>query len=116
MYTQHTHGGRTLRASFLSAVRFYRCEKARPIPLLYSLSRDSPSRAQRLAKADLELRRLVPEAEALLGGVGSAEELAQGARGRLVTTRQQASCRGLSRQPLSESCRDGTWCSRWRLV
>lgn len=39
----------------------------------------------------MELRQLVPEAEALLGtsGGGSVEELAREARSRLVTVRQQ---------------------------
>ncbi|CAM9355815.1 unnamed protein product, partial [Scytosiphon promiscuus] len=54
-------------------------------PLLWALD----DAFQRLVKADLDLRRLLPEAEALLGGAGSAEELAREARSRLVTVRQQ---------------------------
>ncbi|CAM9638922.1 unnamed protein product, partial [Hapterophycus canaliculatus] len=50
-------------------------------PLLWALD----DAYQRLVKADLDLRRLLPEAEALVGGAGSAEELAREARGRLVT-------------------------------
>ncbi|CAM9412035.1 unnamed protein product, partial [Ectocarpus sp. 12 AP-2014] len=46
---------------------------------------------QRVTRAHLELRRLLPDAEALLGGAGSAEEVAREARSRLVSVRQQAS-------------------------
>eukprot|EP00752_Nemacystus_decipiens_P011118 g9878.t1 len=54
-------------------------------PLLWALD----DAYQRLTKADIELRRLLPDAEALLGGADSAEELARAARSRLVTVRQQ---------------------------
>lgn len=57
---------------------------SRPHPVLYL-----PFPPQRLIQADLELRQLLPEAEALIGGPGSAKELALEARVRLVKNRQQ---------------------------
>lgn len=69
---------------------------------------------QRLTKADMELRQLLPEAEALLGasGSGSVEELAREARSRLVTVRQQVPGNILH---ASVSRKTGlVWYCRWR--
>ncbi|CAN0236032.1 unnamed protein product, partial [Ectocarpus sp. 12 AP-2014] len=54
-------------------------------PLLWALD----DAYQRVTKAHLELRQLLPDAEALLGGADSAEEVAREARSRLVSVRQQ---------------------------
>eukprot|EP00903_Cladosiphon_okamuranus_P007099 g6898.t1 len=54
-------------------------------PMLWALD----DALQRLTRADIELRRLLPDAEVLLGGADSTEELACGSRRRLVSVRQQ---------------------------